>query len=131
MFGKKDSKSKSSKTSKQRGVEASHDVADCGSKTSRDSKSSRASKQFSTKQKKAVCLPSFVFIYIFCYSEKKSAFNFSSVKVKSMPCCVVPVSEALPSVKEPLFIIFPENSSVSVATFPVSEQVAIIFTLKT
>lgn len=44
MFGKKDSKSKSSKTSKQRGVEASHDVADCGSKTSRDSKSSRASK---------------------------------------------------------------------------------------
>ena len=44
MFGKKDSKSKSSKTSKQRGVEASHDMADCGSKTSRDSKSSRASK---------------------------------------------------------------------------------------
>ena len=44
MFGKKDAKSKSSKASKQRGVEASRDVTDCGSKVSRDSKTSRTSK---------------------------------------------------------------------------------------
>ena len=51
MFGKKDAKSKSSKASKQRGVEAGREMADCGSKTTRDSKTSRSSKQFSTKTK--------------------------------------------------------------------------------
>lgn len=44
MFGKKDAKSKSSKASKQRGVEAGREMADCGSKTTRDSKTSRSSK---------------------------------------------------------------------------------------